>query len=150
MGFELVYDYVPGKADWSASGLPTEGTLADVPTVGGAARRDVPTCGPAEKVGEARERTIATGWDRCVVVNGERVVLGSLREKDLASSDPEAPVESAMRNGPATFRPDEPVEKVAKRMRERGVSSVLVTSSDGRLVGMLRREEAERLDPARD
>lgn len=55
-----------------------------------------------------------------------------------------------MRNGPATFRPDEPVEKVAKRMRERGVSSVLVTTSDGKLVGMLRREETEWPDPARD
>ncbi len=150
MGFERIYDYVPGKADWSASGLPTEGTLADVPTVGGAARRDVPTCGPSEKVAEARERMIATRWDRCVVVNGERIVLGVLREKDLALSYSEASVESAMRNGPATFRPDEPVEKVAKRMRERGVSSVLVTTSDGKLVGMLRREETEWPDPARD
>ena len=56
MGFSRVYDYVPGKADWSASGLPTEGTRAGTPTIGEAARRDVPTCAPAEKVGAVRER----------------------------------------------------------------------------------------------
>lgn len=84
------------------------------------------------------------GWDKCVVVNKERVVLGLLREKEL-SADPEASAEETMRNGRATFRPDEPVEKMAKRMRERGTSAVLVTASDGRLVGLLYREEAERL-----
>jgi hypothetical protein len=39
-----LYDYVPGKADWFASGFPKEGRLASVPTIGQAARRDVPTC----------------------------------------------------------------------------------------------------------
>ena len=84
------------------------------------------------------------GWDRCVVVNKERVVLGLLRERELAS-DSEATVEEVMRNGPATFRPNEPVEKLAKRMRERGSNAVLVTTSDGRLVGLLYRDDAERL-----
>ena len=144
MGFEEVYDYVPGKADWAASGFPTEGTLASVLKIGDAARRDVPTCSPAEKVGTARERVRKACWDRCVVVSKPRVVLGLLREKEL-DSDPEATAEEAMRNGPATFRPDEPVEKMAKRMRERGASAVLVSTSDGRLVGVLYRDDAERL-----
>ena len=39
MCFSRVYDYAPGKADWSASGLPTEGTRAGTPTIGEAARR---------------------------------------------------------------------------------------------------------------
>ncbi|MDQ3863752.1 MAG: CBS domain-containing protein [Actinomycetota bacterium] len=144
LGFEDVYDYVPGKADWSASGLPTEGTLAGVLKIGDAARRDVPTCSPAEKVGAARERVRKAGWDRCAVVSKQRVVLGLLREKEL-DADAEATAEEAMRNGPATFRPDEPVENMAKRMRERGARTVLVTTSDGRLVGLLYREDAERL-----
>ncbi len=143
-GFEKVYDYVPGKADWLASGLPTEGKLASVLTIGDAARRDVPTCAPAEEVANARDRTRAAGWDACVVVNKERVVLGLLREKEL-SSDPKASVEEAMRNGPATFRPNEPVGKIARRMRDRGTAAVLVTTSDGRLVGLLYREDAEQL-----
>ena len=144
LGFSKIYDYVPGKADWFASGLPREGKLAAVPTIGEAARRDVPTCAPAEKVGAARDRIRAAGWDACVVVNRERVVLGLLREKEL-SSGPEMPVEEVMRNGPTTFRPNLPVGKMAKRMRERGARTVLVTTSDGRLVGLLYREDAERL-----
>lgn len=44
LGFSPVYDYVPGKVDWFAAGLPKEGKLAEVPTVGEAARQDVPTC----------------------------------------------------------------------------------------------------------
>jgi CBS domain-containing protein len=41
-----------------------------------------------------------------------------------------------MRNGPATFRPNEPVGKMAERMRDRGATAVLVTSSGGNLVGL--------------
>jgi CBS domain-containing protein len=79
-----------------------------------------------------------------VVVNKERVVLGLLREKEI-SSYPGAMVERVMRSGPTTFRPDVPVGKMAERMRERGARTVLVTTSDGRLVGLLYREDAERL-----
>ena len=135
LGFERVYDYVPGKADWFASGLPMEGKMASVPNIGEAARRDVPTCAPVEKIGVVRERVRKAGWDRCVVINKERIVLGLLREKEL-SSDPKSPVEEAMRNGPATFRPNEPVGKMAERMRDRGATAVLVTSSGGNLVGL--------------
>jgi rhodanese-related sulfurtransferase len=56
LGFEKVYDYVPGKVDWFASGLPKEGRLASLPTIGDSARRDVPTCAPAEKVENAWNR----------------------------------------------------------------------------------------------
>ena len=144
LGFDRVYDYVPGKAAWSASGLPTEGTLAGVPTIEDAARPDVPTCAPAEKVGDARDRVRAAGWDSCVVVNDERVVLGLLREKELAL-DPDVGVEQVMRNGPTTSRPNGSIWRVAERMRERGARTILVTTSDGRLVGLLYREDAERL-----
>lgn len=135
---------MPGKVDWFASGLPKEGKLASTPTIGEAARRDVPTCGVKDRVGDARNRAREAGWDRCVVVNEGRVVLGLLREEEL-SSDPESTVETVMRAGPTTFRPHEPVEKLAGRMRKRGASSVLVTTSDGRLVGLLYRKEAEHI-----
>jgi CBS domain-containing protein len=148
LGFERVYDYVPGKADWFANGLPREGRLASAPKIGEAARRDVPTCAPAENVGAVRERVWKAGWDRCVVINKERVVLGLLREKEL-SSDPKSPVEEAMRNGPATFRPNGPVGKMAKRMQDRGATAALVTTSGGHLVSLLYRKDVEQLAGAR-
>ncbi|HZC83374.1 MAG TPA: CBS domain-containing protein [Rubrobacter sp.] len=97
-----------------------------------------------EKIGVVRERVRKMGWGRCVVVNKERVVLGLLREKEL-SSDPKVPVEEAMRNGPATFRLNEPVWKMVQRMQDREATAVLVTTSDDRLVGLLYREDAEQL-----
>ena len=143
LGFSEVYDYAPGKVDWFAAGLPMEGALAGVPTVGDVARGDVPTCAPGEKVGEVRGRVRGTGWDRCVVVNGVRVVLGVLREKELAS-DSEATAGEAMRPGPTTVRPDTPAGKMAERMHKRGTASVLVTTPDGELVGLMYRSDAER------
>jgi CBS domain-containing protein len=71
-------------------------------------------------------------------------VLGLLREKELAFGA-KATIEEVMRNGPATFRPDEPVGKMAKRMQDRGARTVLVTTSDGRLVGLVYREDIEHL-----
>jgi CBS domain-containing protein len=142
LSFERVYDYVPGKADWSASGLPTEGTQAGILTIGDTARRDVLTCAPGEKVGEVRGRVRGTSWDRCVVVNDERLVLGLLGEKELAS-DPEATAEEAMRSGPTTVRPDTPAGKMVERMQKRSTAFVLVTTPDGELVGLMYREDVE-------
>ena len=79
-----------------------------------------------------------------MVVNKERIVLGLPREKEL-SSGPAATVERVMRSGPTTFRPDVLVGKMAERVRERGARTVLVTTSDGKLIGLLYREDAERL-----
>lgn len=143
LGFPEVYDYAPSKVDWFAAGLPMEGTLAGVPTVGDLARRDLPTCTPGEKAGEVHERLRDTGWDRCAVVNEERIVLGLLRKKDLAS-DPAASAEEAMRPGPTTVRSDTLAGKMVERMQKRGTASVLVTTPDGILVGLLHREEAAR------
>jgi len=44
LGFEQVFDYVEGKADWLARGLPAEGEQADEGRAGHLARRDVATC----------------------------------------------------------------------------------------------------------
>jgi hypothetical protein len=112
-----VFDYVAGKLDWLAAGLPAEGTNAQRPRAGDVARKDVPTCHLAERVGDVAERVAAGGWDACVVVNQERVVLGLLRAKEL-QSDPDLRVEEAMRPGPSTFRPFVSIEQMAKTMTE--------------------------------
>src|SRR5919204_5988208 len=89
LGFPNVYRYTPGKADWFAAGLPREGDMAAVPRIGDVADRDVPTCGPAERVGEVRRHLQQVGQDVCVVLSKRRVVLGRVRTKDL-EGDPEA------------------------------------------------------------
>jgi len=147
LGFAEVYDYAAGKADWLAWGLPREGRAAQVPTVGEVARRDVPTCGLADRVADAKARAQAAGFDACVVVNAQRVVLGLLRGREL-DADPAATAEAVMRAGPTTYRLDVPAREAEARMRERGVDALTVTTPDGVLVGLLRREDAERAGAA--
>jgi CBS domain-containing protein len=144
LGFTRVFDYVAGKADWFASGLPIEGKLAAVPRIGAVARRDVPVCALSDRIGDVRQRAQEAGCEACAVVNEECIVLGLLRRKEL-EADPEATAEQVMRPGPTTFRPNVPVKELAERMRERGALTVLVTTSDGKLVGQLRRDDAERV-----
>jgi Mg/Co/Ni transporter MgtE len=138
-----VYDYVAGKLDWLAAGLATEGSNAQQPRAGDVARSDVPTCGLQELLGAVAQRVRAAGWDACVVVNPERVVLGLLRAKEL-EADPELRIEQAMRPGPSTFRPHVAIAQMARFMADHDLDSSPITTSDGRLVGLLRRRDATR------
>jgi predicted transcriptional regulator len=78
-----------------------------------------------------------------VVVNDERVVLGLLRSKEL-DKDPDLSIEEAMRPGPSTFRPFVAVAETARFMTEHDLDSSPITTSDGRLVGLLLRVDAVR------
>lgn len=129
-----------GKLDWLAAGLPTEGTNSERPRAADVARADVPTCRIDEQVERVRERVRAAGWDACVVVNEERVVVGLLRQKELER--PEGRIEQVMRPGPSTFRPHVPIEELAHFMVAHDLPTSPITSSDGRLIGVLRREDA--------
>lgn len=144
LGFRDVSDYVDGKLDWMAAGLPTEGTNAERPRAADVARKDALTCRLDERLGDVSKRAAADGWEAAVVVNEQQVVLGLLRKKELAG-DPEQPVEQAMRPGPSTFRPYVAIAEMAAFMAEHNLDSSPITTSDGRLVGVLLREDATRV-----
>ena len=144
LGFGEVYDYVAGKLDWMAAGLPTEGANASHPRAGDSSRKDVPTCRLDERLGDVRERVRALGWDAVVVLNDQRVVLGLLRSKEL-DQDPNLRIEQAMRPGPSTFRPYVLIKEMAVFMAQHKLDSAPVTTSDGRLVGLLLRKDVTRI-----
>ena len=108
------------------------------------ARADVPTCSLDERLGDVRARVRAAGWDACVAVNAQRVVLGLLRAAELEGA-PDLRIERAMRPGPSTFRPFVSIEEMARVMAEHDLTGVPITTSDGRLVGLLRRTDAARI-----
>ncbi len=139
-----MYEYTAGKLDWLAAGLPTDGTNASSPRAGDVARRDVPTCGAGEDFAGVRKRVAAAGWDACVVVNEERVVFGLLRAGEL-DGDGEGPVAGVMRPAPSTFRPHVPIAEMAHYMIDHDLPSSPITTSDGRLVGLLKVEDAARV-----
>jgi CBS domain-containing protein len=139
-----VYDYRTGKQDWMGAGLPTEGTNAQRPRLADVVRRDVPTCSLGERLGDIRDRAAAAGWDACVVVSEDRVVLGLLRAGEL-QADPGLLVERVMRPGPSTFRPFVTVEEMRRTMMDRDLDSSPVTTSDGKLVGLVTKKDVGAL-----
>ena len=122
------------------AGLPTEGTNAQRPRLVDVVRRDVPTCSLDERLGDVRLRAVTAGWDACVVVSQDRIVLGLLRAKEL-DADPDLPVEQVMRPGPSTYRPFVGVGEMRRTMTERNMDSSPVTTSDGKLVGLVRKQD---------
>jgi CBS domain-containing protein len=142
MGLSDVYDFRAGKKSWGSYGLPREGTNVPERTAGDVAHPDVPTCTLDERLAEVRLRVRAAGWDTCVVVNEQRVVLGRLGRKAL-SGDDDGSIAASMSPGPSTVRPSIGANALLERIHARGLTSYLVTTPDGRLVGLVRRDDLE-------
>lgn len=124
-----------------AAGLTVEGKNSRRPRAGTVARTGVPVCSLDERVGVIAERVRAAGWDVAVVVDSQNVVLGFLRTKEL-EGDPNRLIEDAMRPGPSTYRPYVPIKEVADHMTKHSRESSPITTSDGKLVGVLFRDDA--------
>lgn len=137
-GFADVYDYTGSKTEWLGMGLPAEGTLAGSERAGGRARQ-VPTCGPTDSL-ESVLFDEVTG--RCVVVDGDGIVLGSLR-REAAGLPPGTKAMEAMEPGPPTVRPSISRAELAQSMSEEGQQSMLVSSLDGRLIGITTLDELQ-------
>ena len=143
MGFENVYDYAPGKADWGSYGLPLEGNRASGTRVGALARTDVPTCSLDESLPDVCRRVSEAGWDTCFVLDAHGVVLGRLGRAALGR-DGDVTIEEAMTLGPSTVRPSYELDKALARMDAQQLTSLPVTHSNGVLVGVILREDLER------
>ncbi|HKV87044.1 MAG TPA: CBS domain-containing protein [Candidatus Dormibacteraeota bacterium] len=141
MGFRNPYEYKAGKLDWMAAGLPTEGENAKHPRAGDVARKDVAVCHLEDRLSDVRDAARATGLEVAVVVDTERVVLGLLRAKELRK-EPDLTAQKAMRPGPSTFRPYVAIKEMADYMVEHSLESSPITTSDGKLVGVLLKEVA--------
>jgi len=128
-----VYDYAAGKMDWLAADLPLEGTAK---LAGQFTRRGVAATGQGTAVAEARRLREAQGFGPVVVVNHAQVVMGAAYRRDLAAAAPEAEVGTVMRFGVSTVRPSEDAAALAHRMGHAGVTRVVVSRSDGTLVGL--------------
>lgn len=142
LGFVEIYDYTKGLMDWF--GEEPDPPAASSITSGDAVRRDVPTADLTEPLADARNRTRRAGWDRCVVINADRVVLGLIEESHLGGKGSES-VEAVMRNGPGTNRDDIPLSEALDIIKTNAKGTLLITTKEGVLVGVLTKGRAERL-----
>ncbi len=95
-----------------------------------------------DDAGSVAQRVRAAGWDACVVVNPDHVVFGLLRSKELDAAQPGQRISEVMRPGPSTFRPQVPGQEMAEYMTKHDLVNAPITTADGRLIGLLLREDA--------
>jgi len=100
------------------------------------ARRGVATAGEHTPAAEALRLLDAQGFGPLVVLNPAGVVMGAARRDALKSAPADADAGSVMRFGVSTVRPSEDAAELAHRMGHAEVTRVVVTRSDGTLVGL--------------
>ena len=123
-----MYDYVDGKVDWMAFGLPVEGE--DGPFLGDQLA-PVATCAVTQTVADARRGLSGAGDDAVVIVEADGLAVGEVDAKALDGQPDDTALLEVLRPVPSTVRPSVTVASVA----EGGGGSPLVTDSDGRLLG---------------
>jgi len=136
MGFQEVYRYTPGKADWLAAGLETEGVQAKKPRIRQMIHKDVPTCSLRERLEDVKSRR-RPNQDLCVVVNDKSIVLGVI-QGEIWDANPQSRIADVMNPGPRTLRPDMDPRDAQRVLRNYDASSAIVTTSDGELLGLVR------------
>jgi CBS domain-containing protein len=133
---------MPGKVDWLARALPTEGEEAGVRRAHHLVVQDVVTCTLDERIEAVRERVAESRYRFAFVVSGGGVLLGRLRRAAL-EGDAAARAEDVMEPGPSTIRADMQREPLLERMRRRDLTGLPVTDPEGRLLGLVRRDDLE-------
>jgi len=146
LGFAQVFRYTPGKADWAAAGLPTEGTRVTPNRAGNLARRDVPSCMLTDGAETIRQQMLKYGVKLCAVLNEHNVLLGQISAEQV-ESPADGVAEEMMLFGPTTFRPNAEFQQICDFFKAHKSEAVWVTTNDGELLGLLHREDIERAEP---
>jgi rhodanese-related sulfurtransferase/CBS domain-containing protein len=136
-GFSEVYDYTGSKTEWLGLGHPYEGDISPSTKAGALADTSVPTCAADATVGDLGEPSDA--GPLTVVLTEDRVVLGTVRTDQLTAGA-STPVVDVMAPGPSTVRPSITAEELAQSMDEAGQGHVIVSTLDGKLIGLVRRD----------
>src|ERR1041384_58412 len=136
MGFHEVYRYTPGKADWLAAGLQTEGTESKKVRIRQMIHKDVPTCSLRERMEDVKSRR-RPNQDLCVVVNDRNIVLGVI-QGETWDANPQSRVGDVMQPGPQTIRPDLEPKDAQKVLKNYNAANAIVTTSDGELLGTIK------------
>ena len=143
LGFSSVHDYVGGKADWLANGLPREGENASVPYAGELADPDPPTCALRDTVADVRAALDGSRYGFCLALSESRILLGRVRRTAMEGADANASVESVMEPGPSTVRFDTQPRDLVERLASKHFKTAIITTPSGCLVGVFHRADAE-------
>ena len=129
---------MPGKMDWLAYGLPVEKKPQGVAMVIDHMQKEFPVARLSDPVGDIRLRLEQAGFAICPVLDNEGIVLGAI-DRAAVSADPATPAAAVMDPGPATVRPSISLDSAVKQLARQKADEMLVTSSNGKLIGFFRR-----------
>lgn len=118
-----------------AYGLPVEGD--DGPFLGDDVET-VPTCNATATVADARRVLAGSGADTVVLVHGDGLAVGEVDDEALAGHADDVALLDVLSPVPSTVRPS----VTAASLAEAGGGERLVTTSDGRLLGVASVEPA--------
>jgi CBS-domain-containing membrane protein len=144
LGLRSVHDYVGGKAEWLANGLPREGKSASVLYAGEAVDEDPPTCALHDTVADVRAALDGSRYGFCLVLSEHRVLLGRVRRSAMEDADPKTSAESVMEPGPSTGRFNTPARDLVKTLASKDLKTAIVTTPSGCLVGVFHRGDVEQ------
>ena len=134
---------MPGKVDWLAHNLPVEGERADAPIVGRVMRDDAARCRPSDRIADVRESIERSPYPFALITSDDRTLVGRAPSSALDPAS-DRPVWDVAEPGPKTFRPHVSAEKVAGVLADKGLRWAIVTTPEGRVLGVASREDLAR------
>ena len=106
-------------------------------------RDDVVRCAPADRAAAVLESIQHSPYPFALVTSAGGTVLGRVRASMLDPGSEETVWEIA-EPGPKTFRPHHAAENVARQLAEKDLRWAILTTPEGRLLGIASRDDLER------
>jgi CBS domain-containing protein len=122
--------------------MPVEGDRRDLPTAGRVIRDDAVLCRPTDRIGDVRESIEHSPYPFALVTSDNGTLLGRAPSSALDPASERA-IWDVAEPGPKTFRPHVSAEKVGAVLADKGLRWAIVTTPEGRVLGVASREDLE-------
>lgn len=132
-----------GKVDWLAHNLPVEGERAEPPTAGRVMRDDMARAGVDDTVEDVVAAIERSPYPFALITAEDGTLLGRVRASRCDGHSGRTAGE-IMELAPSTVRPHRSAGDLAKRLADRDLRWAIVTTPEGRLLGVASRADLER------
>ena len=107
-------------------------------------RDDAARCRPTDRVSDVRELIERSPYPFALVTSEDGTLLGRAPASALDPAS-DRPVWDVAEPGPKTFRPHASTENVSGVLAEKDLRWAIITTPEGRLLGVASREDLDRL-----
>lgn len=122
-----------------------EGERSEPLTVGRVARNDFVRCDPDDRAADVLAQLERSSYPFGLVLGADDRLLGRVRGSALRQAPANAPVGGIMELDATTNRPHRAARDIAKRLADRDLRWTIVTTPEGRVLGVASRANLERL-----